>query len=149
MSWIVFVVGAVLSWGAYGVILHTGQTQLGSALKALLCVGGAYFLIGVILPLGLLASQGQLSGFRTAGVVNATIAGVLGAAGAVCIIWAFKNGGLPMYVMPLVFAGTPIVNVAATLLLQPPKSSLHPMLWVGLLLASTGAGMVLYFKPTS
>lgn len=149
MSWIFFVVGAVLSWGSYGVILHIGQTQLGSPLKALLCVGGAYFLIGFLLPLGLLASQGQLSGFRTTGVVNATIAGVLGAAGAVCIIWAFKNGGLPMYVMPLVFAGTPIVNVATTMLLHPPKSPLHPMLWVGLLLASAGAGMVLYFKPAS
>ena len=50
MGWIIFVAGAVLSWGAYGALLHLGQTQLGNPLKALLCVGGAYFLIGVIIP---------------------------------------------------------------------------------------------------
>jgi len=50
MGWIIFVAGAVLSWGAYGALLHLGQTQLGNPLKALLCVGAAYFLIGVIIP---------------------------------------------------------------------------------------------------
>ena len=50
MGWLIFVAGAVLSWGAYGVLLHQGQTQLGNPLKALLCVGVAYFLIGVIIP---------------------------------------------------------------------------------------------------
>jgi len=39
MGWIIFVAGAVLSWGAYGALLHLGQTQLGNPLKALLCVG--------------------------------------------------------------------------------------------------------------
>jgi len=50
MVWLIFVAGAVLSWGAYGVLLAQGQTQLGNPLKALLCVGVAYFLIGVIVP---------------------------------------------------------------------------------------------------
>src|SRR6185436_15482858 len=49
MGWVIFVAGAVLSWGAYGALLHMGQTQLGNPLKALLCVGVAYFLIGVII----------------------------------------------------------------------------------------------------
>src|SRR4051812_25478247 len=44
MGWVIFVAGAVLSWGAYGALLFEGQTQLGSPLKALLCVGVAYFL---------------------------------------------------------------------------------------------------------
>ena len=29
MGWIVFVAGAVLSWGAYGVLLYLGGQQLG------------------------------------------------------------------------------------------------------------------------
>ena len=41
MVWVIFVAGAVLSWGAYGALLHLGQTQLGNPLKALLCVGVA------------------------------------------------------------------------------------------------------------
>jgi hypothetical protein len=28
--WMVFALGAVLSWGVYGVALHKGQVQLGS-----------------------------------------------------------------------------------------------------------------------
>ena len=63
MMWIVFVIGAVLSWGVYGPALHKGQTQLGNPLKALLCVGVAYFFIGVLEPVLALSSQGGLSGF--------------------------------------------------------------------------------------
>ncbi len=147
MWWIVFVAGAVLSWGAYGVMLHMGQTQLGNPLKALLCVGVAYFLIGILVPVAALGSQGQLNKFDSKGLIIATIAGALGAAGAACIIWAFRNGGLPVYVMPLVFGGAPVVNVLLTMVLHPPKSTINPLLYVGFLLASVGAAMVLYFRP--
>jgi hypothetical protein len=149
MGWVIFVAGAVLSWGAYGALLYLGQTQLGSPLKALLCVGMAYFLIGVVVPVVGLSAQGGLTGFNTSGIVSATLAGALGAAGAVCIIWAFRTGGLPVYVMPLVFGGAPIVNVVVGMMLHPPKASLSPMLFVGFALVSVGAAMVLYFRPTA
>lgn len=149
MGWVIFVAGAVLSWGIYGALLHQGQTQLGNPLKALLCVGVAYFLIGVIVPVAGLSAQGSLSGFNSTGLMTATLAGALGAAGAACIIWAFKSGGLPVYVMPLVFGGAPIVNVLFSMMLHPPKSAINPMLYLGFLFASVGAGMVLYFRPTS
>src|SRR5213592_1108534 len=120
MEWAIFVAGAALSWGAYGVILGQGQMQLGNPLKALLCVGVAYFLIGVLVPVAGLSAQGGLSGFNTAGVMRATLGGALGAAGAVCIIWAFKSGGLPVNVMPLVFGGAPIVNTLLSMSFNPP-----------------------------
>lgn len=147
MVWIVFVAGAVLSWGAYGAMLHMGQTQLGNPLKALLCVGVAYFLIGILVPVIALGSQGQLNSFDTRGLIIATIAGALGAIGAACIIWAFRNGGLPVYVMPLVFGGAPVINVLLTMAIHPPKEGINPLLYVGFLLASIGAAMVLYFRP--
>lgn len=147
--WVLFVAGAVLSWGAYGVLLHQGQVALGNPLKALLCVGVAYFLIGVLVPVAALSAQGNLSNFNSSGLITATIAGALGAAGAVCIIYAFRTGGLPVYVMPLVFGGAPVVNVLLTMTLHPPKNPVNPLLFVGLLFASVGAAMVLYFKPTS
>src|SRR5262245_46771595 len=149
MRWPVFVLGAVLSLGAYGVLLHRGQVVLGNPLKALLCVGVAYFLIGVLVPVGALASQGNLSGFDQTGLMVATIAGALGAIGAACIIWAFRTGGLPVYVMPLVFGGAPIVNVVLSMAVHPPKDAPNPMLYLGFLLASIGAGMVLYFRPAA
>ncbi|MQA30339.1 MAG: hypothetical protein GEU82_10950 [Luteitalea sp.] len=149
MVWVLFVAGAVLSWGAYGVLLHMGQTQLGNPLKALLCVGVAYFLIGVIIPVVSLGSTGGLSQFNTQGVITATVAGALGAAGAGCIIYAFRFGGLPVYVMPLVFGGAPVVNVLVTMAIHPPRAAINPLLYLGFLLASIGAGMVLYFRPTA
>ena len=149
MGWIIFVAGAVLSWGAYGALLHFGQTQLGNPLKALLCVGAAYFLIGVIIPVIALSSQGNLSNFDGTGLVTATIAGALGAAGAACIIWAFRTGGLPVYVMPLVFGGAPIVNVLVAMLIHPPKAGINPLMYAGFVLVSVGAGMVLYFRPAA
>ena len=147
MGWLIFVAGAVLSWGAYGVLLAQGQAQLGNPLKALLCVGVAYFLIGVIIPAAALGAQGGLSGFNTSGLLTATIAGALGAIGAACIIWAFRSGGLPVYVMPLVFGGAPIVNVLVSMAVNPPKDAVNPLLYAGFVLASAGAGMVLYFRP--
>jgi len=149
MGWVIFVAGAVLSWGAYGALLHLGQTQLGNPLKALLCVGVAYFLIGVILPVLGLSSQGEFSGFDRTGLMTATIAGALGAIGAGCIIYSFRFGGLPVYVMPLVFGGAPIVNVLVAMVIHPPKQPISPMLYVGFLLASLGAAIVLRFRPTA
>ena len=149
MGWVIFVAGAAVSWGAYGALLHMGQTQLGNPLKALLCVGFAYFLIGVIVPAVSLGTQGNLSGFNTTGLVTATIAGALGALGAACIIWSFRFGGLPVYVMPLVFGGAPIVNVLVSMAIHPPKAAINPLLYVGFALTSLGAGLVLYFRPTA
>ena len=149
MAWVIFVAGAVLSWGAYGVLLHQGQVQLGNPLKALLCVGVAYFLIGVIVPVAALSAQGDLSGFDSGGLIAATVAGALGAAGAVCIIYAFRFGGLPVYVMPLVFGGAPIVNVLVSMAIHPPKQALSPMLFLGFVFASLGAAMVLYYRPAA
>jgi hypothetical protein len=147
MNWLLFVLGAVLSWGMYGPVLHKGQIALGNPLRALLCVGVAYFLIGVLVPVLMLAAQGQLGGFNLAGSVTATVAGALGALGAVCIILAFRAGGLPTYVMPLVFGGAPLVNVLVSMAIHPPRSAPSPLLYLGFLLAATGAYMVLRFKP--
>ena len=147
MSWLWFVAGAVLSWGLYGPALHKGQVALGNPMKALLGVGVAYFLIAVLVPVAGLSSQGQLGGFPRPGLMAAVAGGALGALGAVCIIFAFKAGGSPSVVMPLVFGGAPLVNVLVSMAMHPPKESPNPLLWFGYLLASAGAALVLYFKP--
>ena len=70
MHWIMFAFGAAMSWGLYGPMMHQGQVKLGSPFRALLCVGAAYFVIGVIVPVIALASQGQLTvkGFNMDGL---------------------------------------------------------------------------------
>ena len=145
MVWLMFAIGAALCWGVYGPALHKGQTQLANPLKALFCVGVAYFLIGILVPL---FGLGGLSGFNAGGSIWSTIGGALGALGAVCIIYAFKSGGLPNYVMPLVFGGAPVINVIVSMAMHPPKNPPNPLLYLGFALAVVGAGMVLYFKPS-
>jgi hypothetical protein len=147
VNWIVFVLGAVLCWGLYGPALHRGQVALGNPLRALLCVGVAYVLVAVLVPLAALSAQGQLHGFTRPGVIGATLGGLLGAGGAVCIIWAFRSGGSPLYVMPLVFAGAPLVNVLYSMWQHPPKTAPNPLLFLGYALAALGAYMVLHYKP--
>src|ERR1035441_7012670 len=93
-------------------------------------------------------SGGGVSGLNAGGSIWSVIGGALGALGAVCIIWAFKSGGIPNYVMPLVFGGAPLVNVLVSMAMHPPKNAPHPLLYVGFLLAALGGGIVLYYKPS-
>ena len=147
MSWIALAFGAALSWGMYGASLHRGQVALGNPMRALLCVGVAYFLIGVLVPAAVLTSQGEMRNFNSVGTTTATLAGALGAIGAVFIIFAFRSGGLPTYVMPIVFGFAPLVNVLTTMIIHPPKVAPNPMLYLGFLMTAAGAGLVLYFRP--
>lgn len=147
--WIVFVIGAAVSWGAYVPMIHQGQVLLDrGALRAFLCVGIAYFLTAVMVPLVLLLGpKMEPMVFNPSGVKVATFAGVLGAAGALCVILALKTGGSPLYVAPLVFAGAPIVNVLVSMAWHRPKAAPEPWFWLGLALAAAGAALVLRFKP--
>jgi len=146
MWWVIFAIGAALSWGLYGPVLGKGQALLQNPMKALLCVGGAYFVMGILAPMIALGPSG-ITGFSQAGLINSTLGGALGALGAIFIIYAFKNGGVPTYVMPLVFGGAPVINVLYSMWAHPPKGDINPLLWVGMALVPLGAALVLYFKP--
>ena len=123
--WILFVAGAVLSWGAYGVLLHKGQVLLGNPLKALLCVGVAYFLIGVLVPSATLSAQGGLSNFNSTGLVTARsrARSAPPAPRASSIRSERRAAALRL---PLVFGGAPIVNVLVSMAIHPPKSAIKP-----------------------
>nr|MCU0874040.1 hypothetical protein [Pirellulaceae bacterium] len=59
-----FVVLTFISWGLYGPVLHEGQHHLGdgvhpSSLRPFICVGIAYFLIAVVVPLLVLRAKGE------------------------------------------------------------------------------------------
>ncbi len=148
--WHAFVLGAVLSWGVYVPVLHEGQTKLGGdvktkSLRAFLCVGVAYFLTAVVVPIGLMLARGQAFDFTVHGATFATLGGVAGAVGALCIILSIAAGGSPMYIAPLVFAGAPIVNVLVSLAWKARQTP-GPLFYVGIVLAAVGAGLVLYSK---
>ena len=153
--WLFFVVGAFMSWGCYVPTLHEGQVTLGGgnpksgALRAFLCVGLAYFVTAVILPALYMWYAGETFAMDGKGFVFSFAGGALGAAGALCIIFAMRNGGTPQWVPPLVFAGAPIVNAIVSLWWHPPAVKPGPMYFAGIVLAALGAGMVLFEKAAT
>lgn len=146
--WMLFVLGGFLAWGCYVPMIHAGQVALkGGSLRSFLCVGLAYFLTAVLVPLALLGGGLEPWTFNRHGVTLSVIAGVLGAAGALCVILALKSGGTPLVVAPLIFAGAPVVNALVSMSWNKPKAPPEPLFYLGLLLAALGAFMVLRFRP--
>ncbi len=152
-----FVAGAALTWGIYVPLIHTATQLLKSNLRAFFCVGIAYFLVAVIVPsififyLGdpTIAKSSQPN-FGVKSVAWGLIAGIAGAAGALCVIFASKAAGPwgPIIVAPLVFGWAPIVNTLATIYYFHPVKTLPDWkFFAGIVLAAVGAVMVMVFKP--
>ena len=147
--WLPFVVLTVLSWGTYIPTLHKGQVALGgSGIHAFLMVGVAYLLVAIAVPGVLIARAGSWGVFTPAGAGFTIAAGVLGALGALGIVFALVNGGRPTVVPPLVFAGAPVVSVFVGMLYNPPQNTPSPIFFLGILMAAAGAGLVLAFRPS-
>lgn len=146
-----FILGAVISWGAYVPTIHNGQLGFGSTrapFRAFLFVGLAYCLVGVLIPSILIfVAKQEPAVFPMRGMAISTLAGVFGAVGALCVIFALWSGGKPLYVAPLVFAGAPIVNVFVSLKWHPPANPVQWPFYLGLAMAAGGAALVLYYKP--
>ena len=146
---LLFVLGAILSWGAYVPTIHEGQNGFNRGpIRAFLFVGLAYCLTAVIVPAVMVfALKMEPTVFPARGMSISTLAGIFGAAGALCVILALKNGGTPATVPPLVFAGAPLVATVISMILHRPSTSPSPLFYVGILMAAVGAGLVLRFKP--
>ncbi|MHC5112239.1 MAG: hypothetical protein ACYTHJ_20470 [Planctomycetota bacterium] len=147
--WIVFVVCTVLCWGAYVPTLHNGQKALGenSALRAFLFVGLAYLLVALLVLGYVMVMGSEPWEFTRRGIGLSTLAGVLGALGALGIVFALKQGGRPVTVAPLVFAGAPIVNTLISMAWHKPAKPPSLMFYLGIVMAAVGAAITLKFKP--
>jgi drug/metabolite transporter (DMT)-like permease len=143
-----FIVLTAICWGAYGPALHKGQVaMLGSRLRPLICVGLAYFLIGVLVPLPLLSSLEPNASFNLTGMLWSLGGGAAGALGALGIIMAFTYGGKPVYVMPLVFGCAPVVNAFTEIIGKSMYNDIGPLFYAGLIIVVVGAVVVLVFAP--
>ncbi|MGL6075166.1 MAG: hypothetical protein ACRC8S_13480 [Fimbriiglobus sp.] len=175
IPWWGYVILAGLSWGTYVPIIAYGGLEFGgkanARLAAILCVGLAYFVLAVIFPMILFASGTQPSpGIKTNAVVFSCLAGVAGAVGAICVVFATSTAvasataaGLPptsykLYIAPIIFGLAPVINTIVSLFWHPnPKdgwNNFHfetpsPLLLVGIVLVGAGAALVLYSKEVS
>jgi hypothetical protein len=152
-----FIAGAVISWGVYVPIVHKAAEELHSSLRAFLFVGVAYFLTAVLIPVVLIfifhydpTTKGQTPNFNLIPVSLGIAAGIAGAAGALCVIFAATKAGPggALYVAPLVFAGAPIINTIVTMTIFHPVKKLPEFpFFLGLILAAVGAALVMLYKP--
>ena len=154
MAWLAYSLMTVVSWGLYGVFLHTGQTAMTDPVngryKAFLFVGIAYFLTAVLAPLAILLINGASWQMPGKGMGWSLLAGIVGASGAFFVLLAFGAKGSPAVVMSIVFAGAPIVNAVAAVAMHPPEGGLSAFRWpflLGLALAAVGGGLVTLYRP--
>lgn len=142
-----FVLLTVLCWGNYGPLMHEGQHAMQGSLRPFICVGFAYFAIAVLVPWLWLRWRGETGRWSLTGAIWSTLGGTVGALGALGVILAFKFQGRPVYVMPLVFGGAPVVNTFVTMLMSRTLREARPIFYLGVLVVALGAAGVLYFQP--
>lgn len=147
-----FVVLAVLAWGLFGPALHSGQRQFGipahpGGWHAFLCVGIAYFVIAVVVPLALLGLKRDTGRWTVRGAFWSLCAGAAGAVGTLGAVLAFHHRGHPLYVMPLVFGLATVVQTVLLMLLGRRLREAGTMWYIGVLLVAGGGGGVLLFHP--
>lgn len=99
IPWWGYVILAGLAWGTYVPIIFYGGTELttkpgtvGGRLASILCVGIAYFVMAVVIPVLLMSfgGEGTKPEWKANGLVFSALAGVAGAVGAICVIFASK-----------------------------------------------------------
>jgi hypothetical protein len=174
--WIVYTALAGLAWGTYVPLIFYGGGELGgkpsSRFMAILCVGVAYFVIGVIFPLIYLygfTDPADRPGMTGTGLTFSSLAGVAGAVGAICVIFATKSAiayareakaaGLPpvnykLYIAPLIFGLAPVINTLVSSVWHPEPGNPFVFhlafpgwkLWLGIVLVGAGAALVLFSK---
>ncbi|MBX7103798.1 MAG: hypothetical protein K1X57_06940 [Gemmataceae bacterium] len=175
-TWLWYVLLAGLSWGTYVPIIFYGGSELGgkpaSRLLAILCVGVAYFVLAIVIPGFLLFNTpaDKRPDVTNTGLVFSALAGVAGAVGALCVVFATQSAvasavadKLPpttykVYIAPLIFGLAPVINVLVSTFWHPEKgSALHFGLkempgWkllAGIVLVGAGAFLVLLSKEES
>ena len=174
IPWWGYVVAAGLAWGVYVPLIFYGGTELttrpgtvGGRLASILCVGVAYLVMAVAVPLVLMATRDDAKPeWRLNGLIFSGLAGIAGAVGAICVIFASKaavdaarlEGIDPatyrIYIAPLIFCLAPLVNTLLSLVWHPRTGDpwhfgFEVPTWhlpLGIVLVAAGTFLVLYSK---
>ena len=180
IPWWGYVVGAGLAWGTYVPLVFFGgqmltgdlKNALGGRLASILCVGVAYVVLAVVIPVGLMMTRDDAKpDWKSVGLVFSGLAGVAGAVGAICVIFASKAAtdaarleGLTgpdiakyrMYIAPCIFCLAPVINTLLSAVWHPNAKtgewaifhfeSPNWKMWLGIAFAAIGTFLVLMSK---
>jgi hypothetical protein len=151
---VAFIALTALCWGCYGPVLHRGQERMeGSRLRPFICVGLAYFVVAILIPAMALGRWPESGAWSVSGSIWSLLAGALGAIGALGVILAFTFGGRPVFVMPLVFGGAPVVNTLSSMGRaawgDDTPGRLTSLFAISLAAVIAGSVLVLVFAPKS
>lgn len=119
----------------------------GSRLRPLLCVGFSYFILAVFIPSLIMLKYGFPQVTTISGWGFSLLAGVCGSVGALGIILSFTFGGKPVFVMPLVFGGAPIINTFITVLEMESVDDINLLFFISLTIVIIGAIVTLVSAP--
>lgn len=150
---LVFVAVVWVCWGKYGVQVHAATMAFGrSGIRSMVALSSAY---GVVAFLGGLAVYfagiEEGAAITSAGLSRGTLAGVITTAGAWGVVFGnrYVKGG-PTIVMPLVFAGAPVVNSFYVMWANDVSpADIDIRFWLGLLIIIVGGYLVLANKPAA
>ena len=143
--WLVYVILAGLAWGTYVPIIFYGGSELGgnrlSRMVAILCVGGATSSSACSCRSSFSSPRTGKSGRRSSanGLIFSSLAGVAGAVGALCVIFAsgaamatgkaiheqnpsFNPATFRLFIGPLIFGLAPIINTLISAVWHPTRS---------------------------
>jgi drug/metabolite transporter (DMT)-like permease len=158
--WLIYALAAGVCWGTYVPMIAHGGQELKSRYGAFLCVGIAYVLIAVLFPLARFYMVGRENlQINATGVTFACLAGVAGALGALCVIFASSaapDKSYALYIAPIIFGLAPLLNTVVSMVWQPKKGAFSfglpenmPgwMFYVGVVLVGLGSALVLLSTP--
>lgn len=137
-------------WGKYGVQVHSAiEGFKKSGMRAMISLSLAYVAVAVVALAAVGLGFSEEANFSQAGFNKGLIAGVITTIGAWGIVFGnrYVKGG-PSIVMPLVFAGAPVVNSFYAMNVGgTPWSEVDVRFWIGIAVIICGGYLVLTNKP--
>jgi hypothetical protein len=137
-------------WGKYGVQVHTAIDGFKkSGMRAMISLSLAYVAVAVVALGYVLLGFDASAKFTSEGFTRGLIAGLITTLGAWGIVFGnrYVKGG-PSIVMPLVFAGAPVVNSFYVMQAGGASwSAVDLRFWIGIAVIIGGGYLVLTNKP--
>jgi hypothetical protein len=137
-------------WGKYGVQVHKSIDGFGkSGTRAMISLSAAYVVVAIVAVALLGLGVEPEATVTRAGFARGLAAGLITTLGAWGIVFGnrYVKGG-PSVVMPLVFAGAPVVNSFLVMTMGAVTwSAVDPRFWLGILVIIGGGYLVLTNKP--